>query len=122
MRLTVEILGASVGELFAAYERALPKERREYVADLSREILWEIAERTPVDTGRCQRAWRASAEMIGSGGGALTNESDVVGTEMLQQSQIEATNGVEYVNYLEYGTHRQSPVGMVRRTLRDVAT
>jgi hypothetical protein len=58
------------------------------------EVWSRIRQRTPVDTGRARAGWEISGNTI--------------------------TNEVPYVGFLEHGTDRMAPFGMVATTLEEV--
>lgn len=63
------------------------------VSELSQELLEKIKDRTPVDTGKAQAGWKLDDNVI--------------------------YNDVEYIEYLENGTPKMAPVGMVRLALEE---
>ena len=71
------------------------------------DIVTEVAELTPVDTGRLRAGWRASLSVLAADGG----ESETVSVfESSSQVGIEVVNPVEYAPFVEYGTATQ-PAG-----------
>ena len=77
-------------------------EIREEIQERKREIASEIFDRvvelTPEDTGRARDGWYISE----------------VGDD------YEILNDVHYVQYLEYGTDRMAPFGMVSQSVEEV--
>lgn len=58
------------------------------------EVAERIRRRTPVDTGRARAGWVVNGDVI--------------------------SNDVPYIGYLEMGTPRMAPFGMVRTTMEEV--
>lgn len=61
-----------------------------------------IVVRTPVDTGRARAGWEIEKEVLADG-----------------TIQFQITNGVHYIVFLEFGSSKQAPQGMVRKTLAE---
>lgn len=103
--------------------------RRQAVEETFRELLAETIRLNPVETARSRAAWVAALEQLGGlppagwQGPQPTGESEGRGLGRLDHddgadvTDIAATNGVRYVPFLEYGTQRMAPFGMVRRAL-----
>lgn len=109
------------------------------------EIFARVAERTPVDTGRCRVGWQPGINAMPSGSdpGALKQmvrkarltaapplssaDKGKIATALLGLKFGDTAwlvNNVHYVQYLEYGTASygfspQAPAGMVRITLSE---
>lgn len=86
--------------------------------------LWNrITLKTPVDTGRARAGWGVSIgdpqvvtpEPGPHGAPTPPDLSAIDGTQL-----IYVLNNVEYVQYLEEGTSKQAPAGMVRISLAEV--
>jgi len=97
------------------------------------EIMSRVIKRTPVDTGRARAGWSAASDIKGqpsvgtfggSAGAVAEGESRSTLTDELDGSSgfIEVTNAVKYILSLEFGRSDQAPQGMVRVTLREMAT
>jgi hypothetical protein len=107
----------------------LPAMRREAVEETFRELLSETIRLNPVQTARSRAAWVAALEQVGGTppagwqGPQPTGESEGRRLGVLRRhheadvTDLAATNGVRYVPFLEYGTRRMAPFGMVRRAL-----
>lgn len=107
----------------------LPAVRREAVEETFRELLSETIRLNPVETSRSRAAWAAALEQMGGmppagwQGPHPTGESEGRGLGALHRqdggdvTDLAATNGVRYVPFLEYGTRRMAPFGMVRRAV-----
>ena len=112
--------------------RGVPRARRGLVRRVSRAALVGAIENNPVDTARARAAWVADLEQLGGAAPAGWEGShpesaaiaegrdlgDVEARDETQVTEIAATNRVDYINYLEYGTRRMSPFEMVRRSLQ----
>lgn len=103
------------------------------------EALKKIVERTPVDTGRARGNWQVTIDapteqMIGPSPKADHAEARAAfsGSDPVAAGQkvihgvrgyhtIHITNNVPYIIYLEEGTPRMKPFGMVKRTIQDLA-
>lgn len=101
------------------------------VKKVSLQVLTGVVLRTPVDTGRARGNWQLT---LGEPAEKVIDRSDknenpmTVGQEMAKAAQINKlgvdvfiTNNVEYILYLEEGTSKQAPSGMVALTLEEVA-
>jgi len=110
-----------------------PRARRRLTRRVSRMVLRETVQRNPVDTGR---AWVESLEQLGgsapAGWEGSHPESDaiaegrgrsrVVESGERHLSEVAAVSGVDYINYLEFGTRKMSPVQMVLQRLLGART
>lgn len=107
----------------------LPDLRRAAVEETFRELLSETIRLHPVETARSRAAWVAALEQLGGAppagwqGPRPTAEAEGRSLGRLHRhdgadvTDIAATNDVVYVPFLEYGTRRMAPFGMVRRAL-----
>ena len=68
------------------------------------EVFARIKNRTPVDTGRARAGWQMSAPV-----------------ETPTFTEITISNQVNYVVWLEVGSSRQAPQGMLRVTLNEMS-
>ena len=83
----------------------MPEIADEIVRKAAFDVVAEVAERVPVDTGRLRAGWRASLEVLSSGG-----ESDTVSVESDGEVVfLTVTNPVEYAPFIEYGTDKTAP-------------
>lgn len=91
-----------VGQLNAVLQRlgAQVADAKEAFVERVQSLRDEIVERTPVDTGAAAAAW--SAPVI---------------TETPTRVDARISNGVKYAVFLEYGSSKQAPSGMVRVSL-----
>lgn len=92
------------------------------------EILKRVIQKTPVDTGRARGSWQV---LIGAAPTTETGVLDKTGSQALQAGLavlanvkafdvIYISNPVHYVVYLENGSSKQAPAGMVDVTLAEV--
>ncbi|QDU78980.1 hypothetical protein Pla110_06840 [Polystyrenella longa] len=114
--------------------KQIPEQRRELAEDVARETLRETVEFNPVETGRTRAAWLVSLLRLGGespvgwssgrGDSFALQEGRAAGSlqevESKNRSELRVRNGVEYINYLEYGTRNRTPAAMVRRALQRV--
>lgn len=98
---------------FAERVDAKRQETRNAFRQLMAELYTAIVKSTPVDTGRARSAWIVQSEvLIGqvSEGGSISlkeipnNKAPLV---------FDFRNGVNYIVFLEHGTSKQAPQGMV---------
>ena len=93
------------------------------------EALRRVVLKTPVDTGRARGNWQVSI-----GDPALTmleaadrtgSDTIAIGTAQLENLKayetIFLTNNVPYIIYLEEGSSKQAPAGMVKMTVDELA-
>jgi len=108
-------LAADAGPVQSALRRyridELPRERQAFVVQLLERGRMRIAERTPAESGRLRRSWQD-----GESGDARVRRM-----EGASVSEVLLENGVSYVKYVEYGTRRMAPRGMVRGGLAALA-
>lgn len=109
------------------------------VQKIGMQVLRGVVMRTPVDTGRARSNWHVSlgspvvierdpyapGEKLGIGEGANAQATITIGAATIEQAPaigvIYLTNGLPYITRLEHGWSKQSPAGMVRLTLDQVA-
>lgn len=129
MRIILEWRNDASPRLRRLADARLPAVRREAVEETFREMLAETIQLNPVETARSRAAWAAALEQLGGTppagwrGPRPTAESEGRGLGRLHRNdgpdvtEVAAANGVRYVPFLEYGTRRTAPRGMVRRAL-----
>lgn len=115
--------------------RLSPTVARERVAEVVRmgvqkiamQCLRGIVLRTPVDTGRARSNWHVSigAPDIGESEPDSVEATISAGTGVISGANpfgvIYISNGLPYIQALEFGHSKQAPAGMVRLTLDQVA-
>lgn len=87
--------------------------REEVVSSVVGRVLRKIVEYQPVETGRTREVW------VGMAAGVGGDDSDVRVVSGEHVTQVDLVNRVEYLPFVEYGTSKREPVGMVRRALRE---
>lgn len=93
------------------------------------EALRRIVQKTPVDTGRARGNWdltiglpSGSADMDRKdpGGGDTIRRGSAALSNLKAFALIYITNNLPYINYLENGSSKQAPVGMVEVTVQEL--
>lgn len=85
--------------------RQMPQVADALVRKVAFDVVADVAERVPVDTGRYRAGWRVSLGVLSSGGdGDTVSVFEEAGT-----LRIEVTNPVEYGPFIEYGTASRPP-------------
>ena len=78
----------------------LPDIADQIVRKIAFDVVAEVAERVPVDTGRLRAGWRVSLDVLAGDG-----ESDTVSVEEDEAGIfLTVTNPVRYAPFIEYGT------------------
>lgn len=132
MSIDVEVHGRTAAQLRELAEAPLKSARENLVRESMISALQTVVERNPVRTGRARAAWVQSLEELGGTAPAGWEGAQATGVAtgrslgMLsiddgdETSQIEATNAVDYIAYLEYGTSKRAPFAMVRSALNQL--
>lgn len=132
MSIHVEVRGRTAAQLRELAEAPLNSARENLVRESMISALQTVVERNPVRTGQARAAWVQSLEELGGTapagweGPQGTGVSTGRGLGMLsvdegdETSRIEATNAVDYIAYLEYGTSKKAPFAMVRSALHQL--
>jgi hypothetical protein len=92
------------------------------------EALRRLAFRTPVDTGRARGNWQVTIKMPAQGTLPLCDKTGdevvakgVAAISLLPPGQVVwISNNVEYIEFLEEGSSRQAPHGMLRVTVEEL--
>lgn len=132
MNLRIEIDDAATSALRELAADQLPRARSQMVTNAATQVLEAIAENHPVRTGRARAAWSSAlgqlggqptfpgsdpaaiAEGRGRGSASVSDDGD--------RTLASATNSVDYIPFLEYGTSRMAPRATVRRSLAALAS
>lgn len=98
---------------------------------VSFDLLRAVVLLTPVDTGRARASWglgidSPSADMVGevaklskeAASRMAFNNAQRVVEEVMFGDSVFITNPVEYIVFLEGGSSKQAPQGMVKKSLR----
>jgi hypothetical protein len=98
---------------------------------LALEVLRGVVKLTPVETGRAQGNWQMEIDNVPEGETGIEDKSEdgaptiARGLQALASLQpfqtVFITNNVPYIGFLENGTEKMAPVGMVSRTLARLA-
>lgn len=85
-----------------------------------------VVKRTPVDTGRARGGWTASLGAISLNLGTV----DKNGTKTISKCNAVAqkapsniyylSNNVSYIGFLELGSSKQAPSGMLRKSIKEI--
>jgi hypothetical protein len=88
-----------------ALAQRFPEAADAIVRKVAFDVIANVAERVPVDTGRYRAGWRASLDVLDGAG-----SSDTVEVKKGDRGlSITVTNPVEYGPFLEYGTSTRPP-------------
>ena len=117
MHLNLQIDAAYHDFLDRLRRQSIPRARQHLIEEVMRRALVQTIEHNPIRTGRSRQAWEACLEQIGGG---AAGEGTVQNSNTDETTTIEATNNVNYVPYLEYGTSHMAPFAMVRDALAAV--
>lgn len=71
---------------------------RKFKSEFLMEFIARVRQKTPVITGKLQNGWGGN----------------------LKKTAVEIWNTMDYAEYVEYGTHKMAPRGMLRATLEEV--
>lgn len=95
------------------------------VRKVSLDIWTGVTKRTPVDTGRARASWNLSEEFVNLAtqpeGFNSPNAVGSRGTITGKGKVVWITNNVSYIEFLENGSSKQAPTGMVEITLAEAA-
>ncbi len=129
MKIRFSVSGSSFPAIQAWGGRKLSETRKQLVVQVAKSALQKTIEANPVETGRSRAAWGMALRQLSeyqetdstSSPADRLDPTAPDGTLFVDhqrdKTRIEATNHVEYVAYLEYGTSRMAPLGMVRKGL-----
>ena len=96
----------------------LPQIRQQGVQRTADAVLQSTRDLNPVRSSRSRAGWDAARESLLSGQGS--RDGDATMTNDQDTTNIRATNYVEYVHHLEFGTSKMPPFAMLRRSIRKV--
>lgn len=108
-----------------AYAAKIPGKVTVLQKKLVLEALRRIVQKTPVDTGRARGNWQVT---IGGPASGVLERLDKDGSETIQKGLaavaslpdfqvVWISNNLEYIEFLESGSSKQAPKGMVRLTI-----
>ncbi|MEN6306679.1 MAG: HK97 gp10 family phage protein [Anaerohalosphaeraceae bacterium] len=92
------------------------------------EALKRLVMKTPVDTGRARGNWQvtigrpatAAIEAVDKSGGETIKKGLAAIADMPPYQVVWISNNVDYIEFLEDGTSRQAPEGMMSLTLEEL--
>lgn len=111
-----------------AFGRGIDRDGVAFQKKIVLEALRRLAFRTPVDTGRARGNWQVT---IGSPAQQALATWDKTGDEVVTRGVaaisllppgqvVWITNNVEYIEFLEEGSSKQAPNGMLRITVEEL--
>lgn len=109
-------------------KKAIPAQVTALQKKIALDVVAGAVQLTPVDSGRARGGWQA---VIGEGTDEKLDRKDKTGRETIADASgviakvpdfdvITIQNNVEYIGFIEEGTDKMPPVGMVRRTVQRV--
>ena len=115
-------------EVKAAATQDVSKITQEWQRRFALAALNSVVLKTPVDTGRARANWQAGptpGELVleiedTAGAATLTRETPKVQAGVRAFKPYVVWNNVEYINFLEDGSSKQAPQGMVALTIREL--
>lgn len=100
-----------------AFAKAIDVNMQTVMRSIALRLWTKITQRTPVDTGRARSNWALAEGGPSSLPPPLPGDSHTTVTPNVQfisgKGAIFITNNLGYVQYLEQGSSKQAPVGMV---------
>jgi hypothetical protein len=120
-------------------DRVVPEKVAGLQKRVGLEVVRRVIPRTPVDTGRARVGWQVSQDSridtapeagVGPSGGANASAAAASALQdaLAQIAKVRAfsvtyiQNNVEYIGFLEGGSSKQAPNGMLGITLAEVRT
>lgn len=115
-------------ELTVFAKQTIPAENLKLQKRIALDLLRRIVFRTPVDTGRARGNWQVAT---GAAGGRSTDTTDKEGGATIGAGSavvagarpfgvITIYNNLDYIKFLEGGSSRKSPRGMVAVSITEV--
>lgn len=106
MSFTVRVQQDLLKTAMSSMVRRMPQIGDALVRKVAFDVVADVAERVPVDTGRLRAGWRVSLSALANEGA----ESETVSVfSSGGNTSIEVTNPVEYAPFIEYGTASRPP-------------
>jgi HK97 gp10 family phage protein len=90
----IKLTISNINETFKDLEKEYAKTSQEALVDSSKELMKELKEQTPVDTGKARDSW------------VLVNK----------ENNVEIKNTTDYIQYLNAGTSKQAPAHFIETT------
>ena len=102
VRVQQDLLKAAMRKMVSS----MPGVADRLVRKVAFDVVADVAERVPVDTGRYRAGWRVALDVLASDGA----EGETVSVfSSGGKTSIEVTNPVEYAPFIEYGTASRPP-------------
>lgn len=102
VRVQQDLLKAAMRKMVSS----MPGVADRLVRKVAFDVVADVAERVPVDTGRYRAGWRVALDVLASDGA----EGETVSVfDTGSGVSIEVTNPVEYGPFIEYGTATRAP-------------
>lgn len=129
MTIRIRNLNSFNREVKAFGEEVMPEEHLALQKKIALDLLRRIVFRTPVDTGRARGNWQVNlgraleqslAQVDKNGVVSLAQGASVISSATLPYGLITIFNNVNYITFLEGGSSRQAPSGMVSLSIAEV--
>lgn len=109
-------------------KKAVPAQVTALQKKIALDVVAGAVQLTPVDSGRARGGWQA---VISDGDERKVDRVDKTGRETIAEASaviekvpdfdvITIQNNVDYIGFIEEGTDKMPPVGMVRRTIQRI--
>ena len=108
LRISIRVPTGEVSTIRERLRQTISASRSQLVQSATNAALTDIVESVPVQSGRTKAEWQSEQARVQDS--RPTNLSD-------QISQQSATNTIDHVVYLEYGTSHMQPRSTVRSAL-----
>lgn len=111
-------------------KQLLPRQISDFHRKIVLEALRRIVQKTPVDTGRAKGNWQVTINSPASGqlntidksGGRTIAQAMAAISDFPPFSVVYITNNIDYIEFLEEGSSKQAPAGMVGLTVQELMT
>ena len=102
------------------FANAMGLETEVVVRKIAFEVLKGVVQKTPVDTGRAKANWNLGFGQINNRITENTTFRLITPPKGSGKRIIYITNHLPYINFLEQGSSKQAPQGMVDLTMLDI--
>ena len=110
-------------QMDAFFKTLVPAQVALFIAKISFELLTRLVEKTPVDLGRAEGAWQLTVDEVTDaevlGGDVLGDAASKLGA-ITPNSVVYLSNNVPYIIYLERGSSKQAPQGMIGPSINEI--
>lgn len=109
-----------------AFARAMNIEANVVVRKVAFDVFTAIVKKTPVDTGLARNSWKMGINNIVPAGIGSKGRTDTTAAQLEKLARFKIgrdiiiINNVPYIVFLEDGSSKQAPVGMVRLSIAEV--